>query len=151
MAKTSDSSLADLVEQARGMMAVNPMLTPRVEQFWQAQDSLLQEAETFSEARFQRRHEAAQSARDIAHRSARDIAHRMNGDATDPSRVMDGIMEWQRHSFERMAEDMQQWVDFCARCAGHMTATELEAEKDGVEEAAKRTKSATKTNHSTPV
>ncbi|MCR9147866.1 MAG: hypothetical protein NXH74_11795 [Rhodobacteraceae bacterium] len=143
MAKTSDSSLADLVEQARGMMAVNPMLTPRVEQFWQAQDSLLQEAETFSEAWFQRRHEAAQS--------ARDIAHKMNGDATDPSRVMDGIMEWQRHSFERMAEDMQQWVDFCARCAGHMTATELEAEKDGVEEAAKRTKSATKTNHSTPV
>lgn len=143
MAKTSDSSLADLVEQARGMMAVNPMLTPRVEQFWQAQDSLLQEAETFSEAWFQRRHEAAQS--------ARDVAQKMNGDATDPSKVMDGIMEWQRHSFERMAEDMQQWVDFCARCAGHMTATELEAEKDGVEEAAKRTKSATKTNHSTPV
>jgi len=64
---------------------------------------------------------------------------------------MRAMMDWQQESFRRMAEDLQQWVEMCSRCAGRMADAEVAAGKHGAEEAAKRTKSAARTNHSTPV
>lgn len=143
MTNDPKTSLTDVVAQARAMMATNPMLAPQMEQFWKAQDGILKEAETFSEAWFQRRHEAAKTALE----AVRD----MNGNGTDPSAAMRTMMDWQQHSFQRLADDMQQWVELCSRCAGRMTSAEVEAGKEGVEEVAKRAKSTTKTKHATPV
>ncbi|WP_093026714.1 hypothetical protein [Ruegeria marina] len=131
------------MEQARGMMAVNPAIAPQMEHFWKAQDRILSETEAFSKAWFKRRHEAAQS--------ALDAVRKLNGDAADPSAAIRAMADWQQNSFKRVAEDMQQWVELCANCTGRMAEAEAEAGKEGAEEVAKRTKSAANTKHSTPV
>lgn len=143
MATDQKTSFTDVMEQARGMMAANPILGPQMEQFWKAQDGILQEGEAFSKAWFQRRHEAAQSALE----AVRDV----KGNGADPSAAMRTMIDWQQHSFQRIADDMQQWVELCSRCAGRMTSAEMEAGKEGVEEVAKRAKSTAKTRHATPV
>ena len=143
MATDPKTPLTDIMDQARGMLATNPMLAPQMEQFWKAQEDVLKEARTFSEAWFQRRQEAAQSALD----AVRDI----NGNGADPSMAMSAIIDWQQHSFQRLTEDMQQWVDLCTRCAGCMTSAEVEAGKQGAKKLAKRAKSNAKTKHATPV
>ena len=143
MATDSKTPLTDFVEQTRGMLATNPMLAPQMEQFWKAQDEVLEEAENFSKAWFERRHEAAKSALE----AVRDV----NGNGADPSAAMRSMMDWQQHSLQRMASDMQQWLELCSRCASRMTSAEVEAGKEGAEEVAKRAKSAAKTKHATPV
>ncbi len=140
MAKDSNTSFTDLADQAREMMATNPMVAPQMEQFWKAQDGILKEAEAFSEAWFQRRHEAAKTALD----AVRDA----NGEGEAPPTAMRTMLDWQQHSLQRLAEDMQQWVELCSRCASRMTAAEVDAGKEGVEEVAKRAKSTTKKNAS---
>src|SRR6056297_656440 len=106
MADDSRISYADLIEQTRGLLAVNPLLRPQMEQFWRAQDDVLKEAEAFTHAWFERRHEAA--------RSALDIARKMNGNGSDPSTALRGMMDWQQHSLQRLAGDMQEWAEFCS-------------------------------------
>ena len=64
---------------------------------------------------------------------------------------MRALMDWQQGSFQRLAEDMQEWVELCSNCAGRVTEADLEASKEGVEAVAKSAKSAAKTKHSTPV
>lgn len=61
-AKTDDSAIADLIKQTQGAVALNPILGPQIEQFWQAQEKMLQEAEAFTKHWFERRHSAAKSA-----------------------------------------------------------------------------------------
>lgn len=143
MADASRTSFEDFLEQTRGMMAFNPMLAPQMEHFWRAQDGVLEEAEAFAQAWFRRRHEAA--------RSALELARKMNGNGGDPSAALRGMMDWQQHSFERLAGDMQEWIELCSRCAGRMTAAEVDVAKEGTEEIAKRAKSGAKAKHSTPV
>ena len=143
MATKDGPALADLQEQLRGMMAVNPMVAPQMARFWQAQHDILQEAATFADGWFDRRQHAA--------RSARDAAETMAGDGADPSQAMRGVMDWHRDTLDRMAEDMQAWTEFCTRCAGHMGTTEIEAGKEAAQETAKRARAATTTKHSTPV
>lgn len=142
MART-ETPLEGLIRQARGLLAVSPMMAPQQEQFWKAQGRILEEAETFSKAWFERRHEATQS--------ALDALRKMNGNGADPAAAMRAVADWQQGSFKRMADDMQQWVALCATCAGRMAEAEVEAGKEGAEEVVKRTKSAADTKHATPV
>jgi len=138
---TADSkSVSDLMDRARGMVALNPMIEPHMEQFWKAQDNILKEAEAYSRSWFQRRHEATQS--------ALETVRKANGDGADPMRAM---VDWQQASFQRLSDDVQEWIEMCSRCAGRLSEAEVEAGKEGAEEAAKRTKSAAKTKHATPV
>lgn len=143
MASESTSPVSDFIRQARGMLAVNPMVVPQMEQFWKAQDGMLQEAEAFSKAWFERRHEAT--------KSALDVVRAMNGNGTDPAATLTAMADWQQESFQRLAEDMQQWVEFCSNCTDRLAKAELEAGKEGAEETTKRTKSAAKQSKSTPV
>lgn len=143
MASKERTGVTDLMEQARGMLAVNPMITPQMEQFWKAQDGILEEAETYSRAWFERRHEAT--------RSAIDAVRKMNGNGSDPAAALQAMTEWQQHSLQRLVEDAQEWVELCTRCASRVTDAEMEAGKEGLEEVEKRTKSATRSKHSTPV
>lgn len=134
---------ADLVKQAQGLMAMNPMIAPQMEQFWKAQDGLLDEAEAFSREWYARRHDAA--------RSALRTVRKLDGDSTNPMALMQEMAEWQRHSFQRLTEDMQHWMSMCARCAGRVASAETLAAEVGFDETAKKTKAATSTGHATPV
>jgi hypothetical protein len=143
MATESKTPVTDLVEQARGMLAVNPMVTPQVEQFWKAQESILGEVEAYSKAWFARRHDAT--------RSALEVVQRSSGNGTDPAAALKAMTEWQQHSIQRLAADTQEWIELCTRCASHMTNAEMEAGKEGLEEVEKRAKATTPSKHSTPV
>ncbi len=134
----------DIMEQAKGMLAFNPMMGPQVEQFWKMQENVLQDAESFSRGWFERRHEAAQSALD----ATREVAG--NG-ATEPTSAQRAVTDWNRHSLERMTEDFQEWMKFCTKCAGHLSKAELQAGEQEMEEVKKATAAAEKSKHSTPV
>ena len=105
MATEQKTSFANVLEEARGMMAANPILGPQVEQFWKAQDGILKDVESFSRDWFERRHEAAQT--------ALEAVRKVNGNGADPAAAMRTMMDWQKHSFQRLADDMQQWVELC--------------------------------------
>lgn len=135
--------VGDLMEQMQGMLALNPAIGPRMEEFWKTQDRILEEAEAFSKAWFERRHDAA--------RTALEAVRKANGNGSDPSAAMQAMVEWQQQSFRRMAEDMQEWIELCSHCAARMTQAEIEAGKDGADDTAKRAKSAAGTTKATPV
>jgi hypothetical protein len=137
------TKVSNFMDQARGMLALNPMIEPQLEQFWNAQDSILKETEEFTKAWFERRHEAA--------KKAQEAVQAANGNGADPSSAVRAMVDWQQGSFQRMADDMQEWVELCSRCAGRMTQAEAEAGKEGTERVTKRAKSAAKTKHSTAV
>lgn len=134
---------AELVKQTQGLLAMNPMLAPQMEQFWKAQNGLLDESEAFSKAWYTRRREAAQS--------ALKLVRKLNGTRTNPMTTVQDLADWQRHSVERLTEDMQHWMSMCARCAGRFASAETLAAEEALEETAKRTKAATTTSHATPV
>ena len=75
----------------------------------------------------------------------------MNGKTPEPAAALQAISEWQRHSFERMAEDLQHWMSLCAHCDGRIVTAESEAAEDILHETEKRTKAITQTRHATPV
>ncbi|WP_397543969.1 hypothetical protein [Roseovarius salis] len=131
------STMTDMFRHAQEIIALNPVIGPQLVHFWRAQDAVLDETETFARHWFARRHKAAQTA--LA--AAQEVTQ--NG-ATDPAGAMRAITEWQTRSMERIAEDMQEWVDTCSRCAGHMTREESEASRDTLKKASK-TSSATGT------
>ena len=88
MARKDTNSLADMMQQARGMFAVNPMIAPQQEHFWKAQDRILEEAEAYSKAWFARRHEATQS--------ALETVHKISGNGSDPSAALQAMANWQK-------------------------------------------------------
>ena len=104
-----------------------------MEQFWKAQDAILEETEAFSKAWFERRHEAT--------RQAVEAVRKLNGEGgggADPTAAMRAMAEWQQGSLRRMAQDMQEWVELCSRCAARVTDAEVEAGKKGAEKLATR-------------
>lgn len=135
--------VTDLMKQMQGMMTLNPAWAPQLEQFWRAQDGVLDEAEAYSRAWYARRHDAV--------RSALKILREMNGRTPEPAAALQAMSEWQRHSIERMAEDVQHWMSLCAHCAGRIVTAESEAAEDILTETATRTKAITQTRHATPV
>lgn len=136
--------LEDLMKQAQGMLAVNPMIVPQLEQFLKAQDSILDEAERFARTWFERRHAAMRSALDVAREASAD------GGAGSTS-ALQAMSDWQRGSTERMAEDVRCWLEFCMRCTGHFAAGETEARKEDAEAAEKRATQPGKWKHATAV
>lgn len=143
MAKESTSSLEEVIRQARSMLALNPMMAPQMEQFWKAQDGMLQEAESFSRGWFARRHDEAET--------ALDALQKMNGAGADPSVAVQALADWQRKSLGRAVEDMQQWVEFWSRCTSRCVNAEMEATDESLDEIGKRTKSVAASKHATPV
>ena len=137
------ADFTDLMKQTQAMMALTPMLTPQMEQFWKAQDDMLEDAEAFSKAWYARRHDAA--------RSALKAVRKLNGSGMTPMSVMQEMAEWHRHSLERLTEDMQHMMSLCARCAGRIATAETLAAEKTLEETTKQSKAATATSKATPV
>lgn len=134
----------DAIKQTQEMVAMNPVAAPQLEQFWRAQDGILEAAETFSQGWFQRRHEATKAAIGVA---------RMIGSSggARPDAAARALTDWQRDSVERLVEDFQGWIEFCTSCAGHVSEAQMEAGKEGLETVEKRAGAATKLRHATPV
>lgn len=118
----------EILKSMQGMMSVNPVVTPQVEQFWNAQDRFLSEAEEYSRFWFQRRHEAARSALETARETT-------SGGTIEPVNAMQNMVEWQRHSVERMVEDAREWFEMVSRCAKYVSETEADAIKESMEAA----------------
>ena len=144
MGKTATDTITEFAKQTQGVFFANPMAAPHIEKILQAQENALQEAQAFTENWFARRHTATKSAL----KAAQGITK--NG-GSDPTEFAKGMTDWQRHSMERIAEDFQEWIDLCTRCAGHFVSAEVEAEKEGLQETLKRTKAVVKSKHATPV
>lgn len=136
VADNTKAKFSDMMEQTRNILSANPMISPQMEKFWEAQDRMLQETEAYSQAWFKRRHEATQA--------ALDAVQKMNGKKADSSATVQAMADWQHGSIQRMTKDMQQWFDLCTTCVGQMTQAEVEAGQKGAEEAAKTAKSAAK-------
>jgi len=120
--KNSGTSSVDPTNRGRVVPGVTAMVAPQFEQFWKVQDAILEDAEAYSKAWFERRHDAAQSAMD-ALRGA-------TGNGADPAAAMQTMVTWQQQSVRRMSDDMRQWLDLCTRCAARVTDAGIAAGKD---------------------
>lgn len=144
---TTDKQMAplgDLVAQAQDLLAVNPMMAPQVEQFWKAQEKILEEAEAFSQGWFERRHEAT--------KTALDTIRRLSGQGGEAGAAGSQVIaEWHRGSFERMTEDFQEWMTFWTRSFSHFANAEMQAGKQELEEAKRLAAATGGANHATPV
>ncbi len=117
MEQFKPAATTDLINQVPFGAAMTPILGPQARAFWEAQESILSEAETFSKHWFARRHMAATTALEAAKNMTQ------NG-AGDPGALMKTIADWQAHSVQRIAEDFQEWAALCSRCATHLAPRE---------------------------
>lgn len=146
-AKATDKTpgiFTEALKPLQGAMLFNPMFKPQVEQFWNVQEKILDEAEVFARHWFERRHEAARTALDAARTIASD-------NPAAPVTMAEAFAEWQRHSAERIAEDGREWFGMMSRCARYMSDTEADAVEETIGEAVKMTRKATKPAQSEPV
>lgn len=146
MARTTPKqpAMAEIFQQMREFAAFNPMIGPQIEHFWEAQEKILDESETFARNWFERRHEATRSAMSAAKGVTR-------AGSTDPATAARALADWHSRSLERMAEDLRDWFDMCSRCAGHLTRAEIEAGEDALNAAARQAPSARPAGDSVPV
>ncbi len=104
-------------------------ILPHVQNFWQAQNAALGEAETFAKRWFERRRMAVQS----AIQATDEIARR----GTEIGAAQSILQDWQLHSLERMAEDASDWMTLWRNCANFYSASEIDAEAEVIEMASK--------------
>lgn len=146
MAKPSSSSslpFTDLMEDARSMLAFNPMLASQMEHFWKAQDTLVAAAEAYSRGWFKRRHEATET--------ALEVVHQANGNGGDLGATMRSMADWQQQSFQRLYADTQQWLGLCSSCARSIMNEEMQAGQEALDTAGKQAKAGTAPKHATPL
>ncbi|MFW8595063.1 hypothetical protein [Cribrihabitans neustonicus] len=136
--------IPDVLGAMQNAMMLNPIMKPQAEQFWAAQEKLLDEAELFARHWFERRHEAAQTALAATLTAT-------TGSGGSPAAAMRALTEWQRQSAERIAEDGREWVGMVSRCATCICETEAEAVKEALDEAVERARDSAKASKSEPV
>ncbi|WP_170476263.1 phasin family protein [Ruegeria arenilitoris] len=138
------TTLIDVFKQMQPSESVNPVLGAQIEQFWDAQEKMLEEAENFAQHWFERRHEAVRSALKAARTAS-------SANAGDPSKAMQTITEWQRHSAERLIADAQEWFETVARCAAYAAETEAEAVEKTIDDVTTTAKKVGQSSKSEPV
>ncbi len=131
-------TFVEMGKQVLTGVKINPVIGPQLHLFWQVQEKFLEEAEEFAKSWFARR------------RAATHEALRLSEGATEPGALLQAMNEWQSHSTARIAEDFQEWVNMCSRCAGHLASGEADANKEVLEEASKEVAMAV-AKHATPV
>ncbi len=138
------ASLVDVFKNMQPPMSGNPAFGAQIEQFWDAQEKMLEETEAFAQHWFERRHEAVRTAL----QAAREVSY---ANPSEPSKALQSMAEWQRHSTERLVADAQEWFETVARCAVYVAETESEAVEQTVDDVAAATKSAGNSSKSEPV
>jgi hypothetical protein len=133
--ESATAQFSKLFERMQANVPANPMMGPQVEQFWDAQEKLLAETQRFTQHWFERRHEAIRSGLEAARLAA-------SGKKSDPMTALTAMIEWQKHSTERMTEDAKEWFETMSRCAEYVVNTETETLNEAADMARKATKSA---------
>lgn len=134
------TDLQDMLKSGQALFAAAPLAGSQSAHFWQAQDKILNEVETYSSAWFKRRHDATRTAMDVGQRLAQDAIGQ-------PAVAMGILTEWQSQSMQRLAEDAKECSEMMAHCAGAILGSEIET----VEEVVKTARKSTKTAKSSPV
>ncbi len=146
--KSSPTEMPELfsetVKTMQSAMTVNPIVGPQLEQFWNAQEKLLDEAEVFTRHWFERRHQATRTAMEAARKAT-------STESGTPAEAMKTIADWQRHSLERMVEDAREWMDMATRCSTFISESEAEVVEEAIQEATKTAGKATRSAKSEPV
>lgn len=130
------SGFMESMKSAQHLFAANPVASPYGRHFWEAQERMLKEAEAYSTAWFQRRHEATQAAM----KASEDLAA---SGAKDPALVLETMAQLRAKSMERLAADARECAEMIGRCAGMLVneqATAMDEAKKNVEKATKTTK-----------
>lgn len=137
-------AFADILKSLQAPAPMNALVSPQMEQFWDAQEKLLSESERFTRHWFERRHEAIRTALDAARTAT-------SAERPDPAKTMEAMVEWQRHSVERLVEDAREWFDTVSRCADYVTKTEAEAVEETIGEAKDLARKTTRSAKSEPI
>jgi len=140
----ADQSTNETLKEVWQLMNANPFMAPQVEHFWEAQDYLLNETEAFTAKWFARRHAATRAAID----AARTMAKSGSG---HPDSSLQTLSDWQSQSAERVAEDIQEWLDLWSRCADFVARSESQVGAEGLEKAVKATASKKRPKDDFPV
>ncbi|MQQ07792.1 hypothetical protein GFB49_04955 [Epibacterium sp. SM1979] len=145
--KPSSNYPASLVESLKNVklpLAENSIYSAQIEQFWDAQEKMLEETEAFAQHWFERRHEAVRTALE----TARNVSE---ANPSEPTEAIQNLTEWQRNSAARLVADAQEWLEIMTRCATYVAETEAEAVDKTVDDVTARARSATKSSNSDPV
>jgi hypothetical protein len=76
MASDATTDVTEMMRKTQDTVASVSAMTPQMEQFWKAQDGILDEVEDYTRAWFDRRHAAT--------RSAVEAVREVSGNGTDP-------------------------------------------------------------------
>lgn len=109
----AQTDITDLARQTQALFKLNGAAVPQVEQVLKAQQSMLEQAETFTRHWIERRQEAVETALEA-------MTEMQSADKSDPAAAMRAIADWQRGSVERLTTDMQEWMALCMQ-AGQLT------------------------------
>lgn len=107
--------IAELFQSTRDMMEATPAAGIQAREFWERQERILAESETFARAWFGRRNEATQAAVHACEKLA-------GSGSGNPQSVIEVLSEWQRGSLDRMATDAREYGELLARCSGLLFA-----------------------------
>lgn len=121
-----------------------PLAGPQLVSLWQAEDSILHQAERFSRNWFQRRHDAVQTALTTGMRL-------MSEGMTDPVAGAQLLRDWQADSMRRLSEDAQEWTAMVASCSGQLIAAEIASGGESLDAAVTLAQGITATSVSEPV
>lgn len=144
MANDMSNPMSDFMLDPAGVASMGALAMTETEKFWKAQSDILSEMENYMTGWVARRQTALTT--------AMEAASDMMGATSDPLAPVHAMAEWQRHSAERLTEDMRLFNDLMASCSSLMMATARDIEGDTLEEADKQVKKRTrKKGHATPV
>ncbi|MGR3762240.1 hypothetical protein ACUXV3_19240 (plasmid) [Roseobacteraceae bacterium NS-SX3] len=116
---------------------------PQSRNFWELQDRVLSETETFWRNWFERRHQAVKSMQSL-------LTEAGSGGAPG-SALPWAVMNWQSESAKRLMQDFHDWSVMCRNCASYVTDAEEAAGGAILKEARELQEAANPEKHSTPV
>lgn len=139
--ENTNAAIEDAINASQVLFTANPLfLTPQSKHFFEAQQRILDEVETFSTAWFQRRQDAVQAMVDSARRIASEGGR-------DPAKMIKEATEFQAGAMKRISEDAKTCTEMLTHCAEAVSRNEVEA----MQETADNTQRATTTAKSDPV
>ena len=138
------TNLVDVFKQMQPPSLGSSPFNAQIEQFWDAQEKMLEETEVFAKHWFERRHEAVRSALQAARTAS-------SANPSDPSKALQSMADWQRNSAERLVADAQEWFETVTRCAAYVAETEAEAVEKTVDDVTSAAEKVGKSSKSEPV
>lgn len=106
----AQTDITEMMRRTQALFRPNAPVAPQIERFWQIQDDMLSEGETFARHWFERRHEAVDTA-------LKALKEMKSEDRADPMAAMRAITDWQRGSLERINADLRECMAVCMHVA----------------------------------